>query len=93
MISEEDSIKIRRLILTKLFKGWSVQARLTKANHFKASQIIARMMRRSNGPLWLKEVVLVSFHMWRRYSAVKVCTVALPYDQEIDEVNTIVPNL
>ena len=39
---------------------------------FKASQILARMVRRTKGPMWVKEVVLVTFHMWHRYAAVKV---------------------
>ena len=71
-ISEGDAIKIRRLILTKLFRAWHYEARWIKTCYFKASQIVSRMMRRSAGPMWVKEIVLVSFHMWRRYTAVKV---------------------
>eukprot|EP01035_Chromulina_nebulosa_P017963 gene17963-23593_t len=30
------------------------------------------MIRRSRGPLWMKEAVLVCFHMWRRFIALKI---------------------
>jgi hypothetical protein len=37
----------------------------------RASQILSRMLRRSRGPLWMKEAQLVCFHMWRRFNAVR----------------------
>lgn len=35
------------------------------------------MMRRTKGPMWVKEVVLVCFHMWHRYAAVRVSVVVI----------------
>ena len=72
VISEADAIKIRRLILTKLFRGWHNEVRYMKGNYYKAAQIMARSIRRGGDTLWVREVVLVSFHMWHRYAAVKV---------------------
>lgn len=70
-ISEMDEYKIRRLIVVKLFHGWLSTAHSQRTNNYKASQIIARMVRRTRGPLMMKEAVLVCFHMWHRYIAVK----------------------
>ena len=70
-MSEEDSMKIRRLILSKLFSGWKSEVRELRGMRFKATQILARTMRRSKGPMWVKEGVLVCYHIWRRYSAVR----------------------
>jgi hypothetical protein len=35
--------------------------------------MIARAMRRTNGPLWAVETTLITFTMWRRYAAVRAC--------------------
>lgn len=71
-ISLSDEVKLRRLILSKLFHGWRSEVHQQRVNSHNAMQILTRMMRRSRGPMWLKEAVLVCFHMWRRYSAVRV---------------------
>jgi hypothetical protein len=68
----EDLTKIRRLILIKMFKGWSLEVRRLKKNRFSAHQIISRCYRRSNGTLYAKESMLICFHMWRRYIAVNI---------------------
>jgi hypothetical protein len=65
-------MKIRRLILQKLVFGWRNEAHNLKITRYKASQILARMMRRTKGPMWVKESTLVCFHMWYRYITVKV---------------------
>jgi hypothetical protein len=70
-ISETDGMKIRRLILSKLFEGWKAEVRELRGMRFKASQILARTVRRSKGPMWVKEGVLICFHIWHRYSAVR----------------------
>ena len=70
-ISEGDQNKIRRLVLSKLYQGWRSEVRFLRNNRFKASQILTRVMRRSKGPLWVKETTLVCFHVWRRYSSVR----------------------
>ena len=70
-ISETDGMKIRRLILSKLFEGWKAEVRELRGMRFKASQILARTVRRSKGPMWVKEGVLVCFHIWHRYTAVR----------------------
>lgn len=41
-ISESDFNKIRRLILSAIFRGWRVQVRALKTMQFKAAQIISR---------------------------------------------------
>jgi hypothetical protein len=64
--------KIRRLMLLKLFNGWRTEAHDLKIMRFKASQILSRMVRRTKGPMWVKESTLVCFHMWYRYVTVKV---------------------
>jgi hypothetical protein len=61
------------LILLQLFEGWRTEAHSLKITRFKASQILARMMRRTKGPMWVKESTLVCFHMWYRYVTVKRC--------------------
>ena len=71
MLTESDHFKIRRLILVKLFQTWHSEARSSRLRAAKAAQILSRMIRRSRGPLWIKESQLVCFHMWRRYSAVR----------------------
>ena len=70
-MSDVDQMKIRRLILSKLFMGWRSEVRELRGMRYKASQILARTMRRSKGPMWVKEGVLVTFHIWRRYAAVR----------------------
>lgn len=65
-------MKIRRLIFQRLFNGWRLESRELKTVRYKASQILSRMMRRTKGPMWVKESTLVSFHMWYRYVKVKV---------------------
>ena len=70
-ISEIDINKIRGLILRKLFKGWCNEARNLKHDRQKAGMTLARAMRRTNGPMWAKETTLLTFHMWRRYGAVR----------------------
>jgi hypothetical protein len=65
-------MKIRRLVLQKIFYGWRTESRELKTMRFKASQILSRMMRRTRGPMWVKESALVCFHMWYRYIKVKV---------------------
>jgi hypothetical protein len=72
-IDPTDVTKIRRLILLQLFEGWRTEAHSLKITRFKASQILARMMRRTKGPMWVKESTLVCFHMWYRYVTVKRC--------------------
>jgi len=72
VLSETDQNKIRRLILIKLFQGWQVEARRLRVRRFKGSQILSRMMRRTKGPLWIKEINLVCFHMWRRYTCIRL---------------------
>lgn len=65
-------MKIRRLVLIKLFNGWKAETKNLKTVRFKASQKLSRMMRRTKGPLWVKESTLVCFHMWYRFIKVKV---------------------
>jgi hypothetical protein len=72
LLSEADRTKIRRLILSKLFNGWINEIRNQKVFRSKASMILSRMMRRTRGPMWSKEMTLLFFHMWRRYVAVRV---------------------
>ena len=72
VLSETDQNKIRRLILIKLFHGWQVEVRRLRVRRFHGSQILSRMMRRSKGPLWVKEINLVCFHMWRRYTCIRL---------------------
>lgn len=64
-------MKIRRLILLKLFYAWNNETKNLKNMRFKASQKLSRMVRRTKGPLWVKESTLVCFHMWYRYIKVK----------------------
>ena len=70
-MSDMDKMKIRRLILSKLFQGWRSEVRELRGMRHKATQILARTMRRSKGPMWVKEGVLVTYHIWRRYTAVR----------------------
>ncbi len=70
-IEESDLNKIRGLILRKLFKSWVFEIRELKHLRFRAGQTLSRAMRRTNGPMWAKEITLLTFHMWRRYSAVR----------------------
>ncbi|KAJ1399601.1 hypothetical protein B484DRAFT_406253, partial [Ochromonadaceae sp. CCMP2298] len=72
-IAREDTLKIRRLILDKLFQGWCRETRELRIIRYKAQQILSRMVRRTKGPLWVKEAVLVCFHMWFRYMRAKKC--------------------
>ena len=65
-------LKIRRLMLEKLFSGWRSETVFLRMVRYKASQILSRMVRRTKGPLWVKESTLVCFHMWFRYIQVKV---------------------
>ena len=71
-IAKEDMLKIRRLMLEKLFSGWRSETVFLRMVRYKASQILSRMVRRTKGPLWVKESTLVCFHMWFRYIQVKV---------------------
>lgn len=71
-LSEIDVSKLRRLILSTLFGGWVVEVRAQKNLRYRASMILSRMMRKSKGPLWSKEVSLLYFHMWRRFIAVEI---------------------
>ena len=71
MIAHEDRMKIRRMVLLKLFNGWKNESHDLKIMRYKASQILSRMVRRTKGPLWVKESTLVCFHMWYRYTVVK----------------------
>lgn len=71
MLTSSDNFKIRRLILDKLFRAWHGEAHRSRLRAAKAAQIISRMIRRSRGPIWMKESQLVCFHMWRRYTGVK----------------------
>jgi hypothetical protein len=48
-----------------------LESHALKILRYKASQILSRMMRRSKGPLWVKESSLVCFHMWYRYINIK----------------------
>lgn len=80
-ISKSDMLKIRRLMLQKLFTGWRSETRDLSVIRYKASQILSRMVRRTKGPLWVKESALVCFHMWFRYISVKVLIVIMLYHQ------------
>ena len=71
VLADHDKAKIRRLILVKLFVGWRKEWKFLSANRFKAGQLLSRMMRRTKGPLWVKEVNLVCFHMWKRFCGVQ----------------------
>lgn len=71
-ISETDINKIRRLILSAIFRGWRIQVRSLKTMQFRAAQIISRMVRRTKGVLYSKEAVLVCYHLWKRYVAVRI---------------------
>eukprot|EP00601_Ochromonadales_sp_CCMP2298_P031198 CAMPEP_0173332078 /NCGR_PEP_ID=MMETSP1144-20121109/4163_1 /TAXON_ID=483371 /ORGANISM="non described non described, Strain CCMP2298" /LENGTH=448 /DNA_ID=CAMNT_0014276943 /DNA_START=93 /DNA_END=1436 /DNA_ORIENTATION=+ len=66
-IERDDLLKIRRLVLEKLFGGWRAETRELRRTRYMASQILSRMVRRTKGPLWIKEATLVCFHMWHRY--------------------------
>ena len=55
-----DKLKVRRLILEKLWISWISHIRAQKAVHYRATLVLSRMMRRSNGPLWIKEAGIVS---------------------------------
>ena len=79
-ISETDRVKIRRLILNKLFIGWQLDVKNTLKARYRASAILARCMRRTNTQLWAKEVVLMTFHMWKRYHLVYR---AFQYDEPV----------
>eukprot|EP01034_Spumella_vulgaris_P022145 gene22145-28250_t len=70
-VSSTDMMKIRRMMMQKLFTGWKNESRDLRTMRAKATQILARMVRRTKGPLWVKESSLVCFHMWHRYTAVK----------------------
>ena len=72
LLSENDRTKIRRLILSKLFGGWANEVRVQRTFRYRASLILSRMMRKTKGPMWSKEMTLLFFHMWRRYIAVRV---------------------
>lgn len=72
IISEADSMKIRRLILSKLFSGWRYETRELRGQRFKATQILTRTMRKHKGPMWVKEGLLVCYHIWHRYTAVRL---------------------
>lgn len=75
-IAKSDMLKIRRLMLEKLFFGWRTETRELRMVRYKASQILSRMVRRTKGQLWVKESTLVCFHMWYRYILVKVSSSA-----------------
>ena len=66
-ISEQDRNKIRRLILTRLLRGWQADMKETLRNRYRASMILARCMRRGNATLWAKENLFLVYHTWRRY--------------------------
>ena len=71
LISEADALKLRRLILVKLFLGWRTETRELRGRRFKGAQILTRTMRKHKGPLWVKEGVMVCYHVWHRYAAVR----------------------
>jgi hypothetical protein len=73
VVAVEDKMKIRRMVLLKLFYAWKNESRDLKIMRYKATQILSRMVRRTKGPLWVKESTLVCFHMWHRYTVVKNC--------------------
>jgi len=70
-VPRSDLLKIRRLVLQKLFDSWRTETKNLSTLRYKASQILSRMMRRTKGPMWVKESLLVCFHMWSRYISVK----------------------
>jgi len=70
-VPRADLLKIRRLVLQKLFDSWRTETKNLSTLRYKASQILSRMMRRTKGPMWVKESLLVCFHMWSRYISVK----------------------
>lgn len=76
-VSVEDMLKIRRMMMEKLFSGWRTETRELRIMRSKATQVLSRMVRRTKGPLWVKEASLVCFHMWYRYVKVKVCCIDL----------------
>lgn len=51
-VSESDIVKIRRLILIRLFRGWLQEVTFEKRMRFKACQILARAFRRYKAPLF-----------------------------------------
>ena len=77
-ISEQDRNKIRRLILTRLYRGWQADVKETLRTRYKASAILARCMRRGNTTLWAKENMFLVYHTWRRYIQVN-----LAYKQDL----------
>ena len=79
-IEKGELLKIRRLLLMRLWAGWRAETRSLHNHRYKAAQIIARMVRRTKGPLWVKEAVLVCYHMWYRYIKVKVMLFTLLFN-------------
>ena len=71
-ISEQDRNKIRRLILTRLFRGWQLDIKQVLRNRFRAGILLARCLRRGNTTLWAKENLFLVYHTWRRYISVNL---------------------
>ena len=63
--------KVRRLILQKLYAAWLKENQRLQISRFRAGQVLARVARRIQEKFSPKEFQMVSFHMWRRYAAVK----------------------
>jgi hypothetical protein len=68
IMSLPDELKFRRLILSKLFGSWRTETRELRGQRFRACQTLTRVMRKIKGPLWVKEGLLVCFHIWFRYT-------------------------
>lgn len=49
VLTTSDRMKIRRLILETLFRGWTLQCRQQRLSRYKASQVLSRMIRRTKG--------------------------------------------
>jgi hypothetical protein len=71
IMSLPDELKFRRLILSKLFGSWRTETRELRGQRFRACQTLTRVMRKIKGPLWVKEGLLVCFHIWFRYTSVR----------------------
>jgi hypothetical protein len=60
------------LFLTSLINIWKRKAYDNKMRRLKGVKLLVRAARRIKGPLWVKEIKLVCFHMWHRFAAVNV---------------------
>jgi hypothetical protein len=70
IISPATDAKLRRLILSKLYAGWKKEVRHLRSVRYRAAATLARSFRRTATTMWTKEMVMITFHLWRRYVAV-----------------------